>query len=244
MKYDELIKILKEEVTDDMFEALVMNDVFCSRLCGIVSCETNFDNLKIYTLHEQSIGKEIYLVINPSCKNLDKNLFPDDKYMIANKDEDTLFYLANQLNGRPHKNFPVNLCWLIPILEDFEEDRQTAEKYIRYRFTDKIEKDVRQEYKVLGRKQEKLFDKAIDCAVSRLIEEKYLLSEKNWNKKTGRIKLTGEKGENRTCRCNFVPLCYVDFSVKKQHKIFNMIFNNEKDIPKFVENVMKVIKDK
>lgn len=50
--------------------------------------------------------------------------------------------------------------------------------------------------------------------------------------------------ENQTCRCNFVPLCYVDFSVKSPDNLFNMIFNNERDIPIFVENVMKMIKDK
>ena len=122
MKYDELIKILKEKVTDDMFEALVMNKIFYSLVFKVLACDTSFDNLKIYTIQEHRTGKEFYVVINHTCKKLDKNLFPDDKYMIANKDEDTLFYLANELNGRPHKNFPVNLRWLIPILEDFEED--------------------------------------------------------------------------------------------------------------------------
>ncbi len=244
MNHGELIKILKEEVTDDMFEALVMNNVFCSRLCKIVSCDTNFDSLKIYTIQEHRMGKEFYVVINHTCKKLDKNLFPDDKYMIANKDEDTLFYVANELNGRPHKNFPINLCWLIPILEDFEEDKSTARQHIHYRFTDKIEKNVTQEYRAYAEKQKKLFDKAMDCAIAKLLEEKYIVSKEDWNKKTGKIKLTGEKGENRICRWEFVPPCYVAFTVKEPSNIFNMIFNDENDIPEYVEKVIEIIKSK
>lgn len=244
MKYNELIKILKEKVTDDMFETLVMNKFFYTRSFKVLNCEVAFDNLKIYKLQEWITGEEYYLIINPSCKECNKNLFPDDKYMIANKDEDTLFYLANELNGASHKDFPMELRWLIPVLDNFEEDKSTARQHIHYRFTDKIEKNVTQEYRAYAEKQKKLFDKAMDCAIAKLLEEKYIVNKEDWNKKTGKIKLTGEKGENRICRWGFVPPCYVAFTVKEPSNIFNMIFNDENDIPEYVEKVIEIIKSK
>ena len=244
MKYNELIKILKEKVTDDMFETLVMNKFFYTRSFKVLNCEVAFDNLKIYKLQEWITGEEYYLIINPSCKECNKNLFPDDKYMIANKDEDTLFYLVNELNGASHKDFPMELRWLIPVLDDFEEDKSTARQHIHYRFTDKIEKNVTQEHRAYAEKQKKLFDKAMDCAIAKLLEEKYIVSKEDWNKKTGKIKLTGEKGENRICRWGFVPPCYVAFTVKEPSNIFNMIFNDENDIPEYVEKVIEIIKSK
>lgn len=244
MKYNELIKILKEKVTDDMFETLVMNKFFYTRSFKVLNCEVTFDNLKIYKLQEWITSEEYYLIINPSCKECNKNLFPDDKYMIANKDEDTLFYLVNELNGASHKDFPMELRWLIPVLDDFEEDKSTARQHIHYRFTDKIEKNVTQEHRAYAEKQKKLFDKAMDCAIAKLLEEKYIVNKEDWNKKTGKIKLTGEKGENRICRWGFVPPCYVAFTVKEPSNIFNMIFNDENDIPEYVEKVIEIIKSK
>ena len=55
MKYNELIKILKEKVTDDMFEALVMNKIFYSLIFKVLACDTSFDNLKIYNLSNLTI---------------------------------------------------------------------------------------------------------------------------------------------------------------------------------------------
>ena len=61
-------------------------------------------------------------------------------------------------------NEKVHKQYINDAIEKLMSEEKLYQKYIRYRFTDKIEKDVRQEYKVLGKKQEKLFNKAIDCA--------------------------------------------------------------------------------
>lgn len=243
MKYNELIKILKEKVTDDMFETLVMNKFFYTRSFKVLNCEVVFDNLKIYKLQEWITGEEYYLIINPSCKECNKNLFPDDKYMVANKDEDTLFYLANELNGASHKDFPMEVRWLIPVLEDFEENRcQAVSNHNYFKFDRKVEEIVIKSRRENTKRLEGLFDKAIDYAIEKLKDEKYITNKEDWNKKTGKIKLTGEKGKNRTCYCAFNSTVYLNFVVKEPYDMFQMHLNSENDIPIFAEKVIEIIK--
>lgn len=160
MKYNELIKILKEKVSDDMFESLALNLIFNMRNFKIVLCDVTYEDLKIYTLQDWRMGKEYYLVINPTCKMLNTSLFPDDKYMIANKDEGTLFYLVNELNGAPHKEYPDNLRWLIPVLTDYEEDKLTAiMNHSIYRFTKKVSDSLECDYKDYQNEYKELYSK-------------------------------------------------------------------------------------
>lgn len=245
MKYNELIKILKEHVTDDMFESLVLNMIFNMRNFKIVLCDVTCEESKIYTLQDCRMGKEYYLVINPTCKMLNKNLFPDDKYMIANKDEDTLFYLVNELNGAPHKEYPDNLRWLIPVLRDFKEDKLTAiMNHSIYRFTKNVSDSLDSDYKDYQKKYKELYNKAIDCMLSRLVKEKYLKSKSKWDDKKNRVKLTGEKGKGRVCCFELYATSYIRFSIKEPFNLFVFHLNDESEIEMFVDKVIEMIESK
>lgn len=245
MKYNELIKILKEKVSDDMFESLALNLIFNMRNFKIVLCDVTYEDLKIYTLQDWRMGKEYYLVINPTCKMLNTSLFPDDKYMIANKDEGTLFYLVNELNGAPHKEYPDNLRWLIPVLTDYEEDKLTAiMNHSIYRFTKKVSDSLECDYKDYQNEYKELYGKAIDCMLSRLVKEKYLKNESEWDKKKNRVKLTGKLGQDRICYCELHSTTHIRFSVEKPFNLFEVHLNDESEIKLFVDKVIEMIKSK
>lgn len=242
MKYDELICILKEKVTDDMFEALVLNMIFNMNKFKIVFCDISYEELKIYTLQHWPTGKEIHLIINPTCKVLNETIFPNDKYMIANKDEDTLFYLVNELNGAHSKEYPDTLHWLIPVLAEFEEDRLTAMDHIIYRFTKKTDNILNRYYKEYQHKFKESYNKAIDCMLSRLVKEEYLNNESEWDKKKNKVRLTGKKGKNRVCYCQPNSNCSILFFVEEPFELFDFYINNEHDdYELFADKIIKTL---
>lgn len=256
MKYDEiekyydLIDIIKEKVTDDMFETLVLDMIFDYIFddydVKVLGCNTTFDNIKIYTFKIKLMSKEVYLVINPDCKTLDENLFPDDKYMIANKDLATLASLLNYINHCSYDDVPDNIKWLIPVLADFnkEEFAKFAGVYCYsamknfYKFYDVLSEVYSEYYE----KVKKLFYKAEDYTIEKLIEEKYMNSKKDWNKTTGEIKLTGDKGENITCYCSLPMEDYVNFVVCKPCNLFQVFLTPKSNIERFAKEIIAIIR--
>lgn len=249
-KYYDWLDIIKEQVTDDMFETLVLDMIFDCIFddydVKVLGCDTTFDNIKIYTLIIKFMSKEVYLVINPDCKTLDENLFPDDKYMIANKDRATLASLLNHINHCSYDDVPDNIKWLIPVLSDFnkEELKKIANFYCYsalknfYKFHGVLSENHSEYYEKL----KKLFYKAEDYTIEKLIEEKYMNSKKDWNKTTGEIKLTGEKGGNLTCYCSSPTENYVNFIVLKPCNPFQVFLTPKSNIERFAEEIVTIIK--
>lgn len=232
----------KENVTNEMFESLVLDylkNKYRTLLCDI----DEFGNKK-YTLQDNFMGDTYYLIINPSNTKVIDN-YASDKYMIAKKDEATLFLLVNHICGELPRKIPENSRCLLPFVNQLG-DNPIA--FFRYKCTDFAKKinDLVDE-KIRNHKQyiEKLYEKCVKETAKQLVQEGYLLSEKDWSKKNRRIKLTGKNGENRICECqvNFGIGC-VFFTTIEPFYPMHYYITDENDIPKLANQIVQIIKER
>lgn len=233
---------LKENITDEMFESLVLDylkDMYEIRACKI----DGFGN-KEYTLQDSFVGDEYYLIINLDNAKMSKN-YSFDKYMIANKDEATLFLLANHIWGEQPRLIPVNARCLLSFVNKIS-DNPTAYFGCRYAdFAERINNLVKNNYSEREQYIEELYNKCVDKTIALLMQEGYLSSEKDWNRKNHKIKLTGEKGENRACECYVCSgTGCVFFTAKDPYYPLHYYLNNEKDIPLLANQIVQLIKEK
>lgn len=233
---------LKEIITDAMFESLVLD--YIKKQYQICAC--NIDKLgnKEYTLQDSFVGDEYYLIINPTNAKVYKNLSLD-KYMIANKDEATLFLLANHIWNEQPKNIPANARCLLSFVNKISDNPIVQFHYKCMDFAKRIDNVVKNKYNESKRYIENLYDKCVDETIKLLIQENYLLNEKDWNRKNHKIKLTGEKGENRVCECyvNSGMGC-VFFTAKDPYYPLHYYLNDENDIPLLSNQIFQLIKEK
>lgn len=190
------------------------------------------------------MGDIYYLIINPlNSKSLDN--YDLNKHIIAIKDEKTLLLLANHIWGMLPRMIPANLRVLLSFLNKLNAPPANFFNCECVDFTRRIRNIVDDKYTKYKKHIEELYDKCVNETIKQLIQEGYLLDEKDWNRKTNKIKLTGEKGENRTCECyvNSGIGC-VFFTVKDPFYPLNYYINNEKDIPLLSAQIVQLIKEK
>ncbi len=232
---------LKENVTDEMFESLVLD---CLKIHYLIrGCNIDENGNKKYTLQDSFVGDEYFLIINLS-KTIYEN-YSSDKYIIANKDEETLFCLANHIWGEQPRMIPVNARGLLAFVNKIS-DNPTAYFKCNYEDFDKKTNDV-VKFKFNERKQyiEELYNKCVAETIKRLIQEEYLLSEKDWNRKNNKIKLAGTKGENRVCECYVnAGIGCVFFTVKEPYYPLHYYLIDENDIPILANQIVQLIKEK
>lgn len=229
---------LKENVSDEMFEALALD--YIKHSYQILSCDIN-DGIKKYTLQDIKMGMEFFLLIDNESK-IDKTQYSADKYMIATKDTETLFLLANRIWGQRPKYVPIYARRLLPFLEQLNDKPAYYFDHRCISFSEHIDGIVEAHHKEYKKQMTELYEKLVDYAVKALLKIGYLLSENDWNRKTGNIKLMNAKGKLRYCHCHLMD-GYVYFSVKSPCKNFLCYPNDEKDITIITDKIIDLIKN-
>lgn len=229
---------LKENITDEMFESLVLDFLKIRYL--IRGCNIDESGNKKYTLQDSFVGDEYFLIINLS-KTKYENYSPD-KYIIANKDEETLFCLANHIWGEQPRKVPLNTRRLLEFVNKIDDNPKAYFKCNYEDFTKKTNDIVQCKYNEHKQYIEELYNKCVDEIIKLLIQEGYLLSKNDW-KKT--IRLTGEKGENRICECYISSrIDCVFFTVKEPFYPLHYYLTDENDIPILANQIVQLIKEK
>ena len=236
----EFNNFLKENVTDEMFESLVLDCLNVRYL--IRGCCIDKNGNKKYTLQDSFVGDEYFLIINLSNATYE-NLSPD-KYIIANKDEETLFCLANHIWDEQPRKVPCNARSLLSFVNILSDNPRAYFNCNYQDFTAKTDAVVQCKYNEHKQYIEELYDRCLTETIKRLIKEKYLLCEKDWNRKTNKIKLTGINGENRVCECYVNAVGCVFFSVKEPYYPLHYYLTDENDIPVFANLIVQVLKEK
>ena len=236
----EFNRYLEENVTDEMFESLILD--YLKNEYQILSC--NIGTNKIYTLQDVFVGDQYYLIVNIAKGKLPENISLD-KYMVASKDQVTLFLLANHIWGKQPREVPANVRNILPFVNNIDDNPAAFFDCSCVDFTERIGELVEKKFHEYQQNVVKLYDKCVDETIKILIQEQYISAAKDWNKKTHKIKLTGAKGENRICEC-YVSLgngC-VFFTVKEPYYPLHYYLNDEKDIPLVAAQIVQVIKEK
>lgn len=232
---------LEQNITAEVFESLVLD--YLKDEYQILSCNIDEYN-KTYALQDVFVGDQYYLIVNPEKDKLPET-FSLDKYMIANKEQATLFLLANHIWGKQPKNVPANARNLLLFVNKLDDNPASVFDCSCVDFAERISELVEKKYSEYKAYIEELYDKCIDETIEMLMQEQYISAAKDWNRKTNKIKLTGINGENRTCECyvNSGIGC-VFFTVKDPYYPLHYYLNNEKDIPLLATQIVQAIKEK
>ncbi len=240
MNVTEFNNYLKENITDEMFESLVL--FYLSRRYRICACHRNKQGNKEYTLQDVFVGDTYFLILNFSGSDISGN-YPLDQYMIANKDEATLFFLANRIWEQMPKHLPANARCLLPFLHQIDDNPCCYFHRDCECFDDRIDGLVKDKFKKYRKYIEQLYKQCVDETGKLLVQEGYLLREKDWNGKK-KFKLTGEKGENRVCEISIdAGIGCVCFQINKPFCLIHYYLIDEQDIPLLAEQILRVIKD-
>lgn len=232
---------LKENVTDEMFESLVLD--YLKALYLIRGCNIDETGNKKYTLQDSFVGDEYFLIINLSKTKYEN--YSSDKYIIANKDEETLFCLANHIWNEQPRNVPVNARGLLAFVNKIRDNPKAYFNCNYEDFDEKTNDIVRCKFNEHKQYIEELYNKCVAETIKRLIQEEYLLREKDWNRKSNKIKLAGTKGENRVCECYVnTGIGCVFFTVKEPYYPLHYYLTDENDIPLLANQIVQVIKEK
>ena len=231
---------LNENITDEMFEALVLD--YLKEHFTILACNIDNQKNKCYTLQDNFVGDAYSLIISTTNTTAYNNL-PEDKYMIANKNKHTLKLLvAHACRELPLKKTPYNVRNLLIAIKENYSDFLFSEGPS---FAEKINNIVERKYKAYEKYIADLYDAVIKETIKLLIFEVYLANEKDWNTRTGKIKLTGVKGENRICECRIsLGIGCVYFTVKDPFYPLHYYIKNENDIVILANEIVNLIKEK
>ena len=233
---------LKENITNEMFESLVLN--YLKNRYQIIFCTIDEYGNKKYTLQDSFMGDMYYLIINPlNAKSPDN--YALDKHMIANKDETTLFLLANDIWGEHPKNLPANARCLLAYINELNDNPAAFFNCDCIDFAERINGVAYEKFRKYKQYIEDLYEKCVDETIKLLLQEGYLSNEKDWNRKTNRIKLTGTNGENRVCECRVDSrIGCVFFTVRDPYYPLHYHLNDEEDIPLLATQIVQLIKEK
>lgn len=242
MDFQEYITYLQNIVTDEMFESLVLD--YLKNQYQILFCNMDEFGNKKYTIQDTFMGDTYYVIVNPSDKKaLDH--YALDKYMIASMDEATLFLLANHIWGQQPKKIPANARCLLPFLNELNDRPSAYFDYTCIDFAERINTIVDNSFEKYKQYVEDLYDKCVAETIKRLIQDEYLSDEKDWNRKTNTIKLTGTNGENRICECYVnAGIGCVFFTVNEPFYPMHYYLTDEKDVPLLADQIVQVLKEK
>ena len=165
--------------------------------------------------------------------------------MIAKKELKTIYFLVNRLAIYSDKKIPANCRGISHVVK--QEDLANS-KFLDSKgnnFTKHIDNIVAEQYEQFKSANERLYYKFTDKMIDKLLESKYINEEKDWNRKTGKIKLLGPNGNDRICKSHFhFGVGYVFFNVEKPFNHILQYLTEEKDIDVLVEKILKMLKNK
>jgi hypothetical protein len=208
----------------------------------ITGCNTNSQGDKIYTIQDSWVGNEYYLILDFLNEIKDAD-YPQDKYIIAKKELKTIYFLVNRLAIYSDKKIPANCRGISHILKQGHMENSKFLDSKGNDFTKHIDNIVAERYEQFESANERLYYKFTDKMIDRLLENKYITETKNWNRKTGKIKLSGPNGNERICKSHFHSgVGYVFFNVEKPYDHILHYLTEEKDIDVLVEKILKMLK--
>ena len=107
---------LQETVTEEMFEAMVLCAISGRWL--VIGTEKVVLPIHVYRLTNPTIGKYQKMIINYNNIRLHEDAYSEKDYIIANKTDENLFYLANRLSAI--KRWRVPTC-LLPLYDEIQQ---------------------------------------------------------------------------------------------------------------------------
>jgi hypothetical protein len=158
--------------------------------------------------------------------------------MIAKKELKTIYFLANRLAIYSDKKIPANCRGISKLLK---QAGMINSKFLDRKgndFTKHIDNIVTERNEQFKSSNERLYYEFTDKMIERLLENKYIIETKDWNRKTGKIKLSGPNGNDRICKSHFHSgVGYVFFNVEKPYDHILQYLTEEKDIDVLVEKI-------
>lgn len=232
---------LEEGTTNETFESLVLYHIQDDNYM-ITGCNTNSQGNKIYTIQDSCVGNEYYLILDFANK-IKETDYPQDKYMIAKKELKTIYFLVNRLAIHRDEKIPVNCKDISHVLKQVHMENSKFLDSKGNDFTKHIDNIVAERYEQFTSANEHLYYKFTDKMIERLLENKYILEANDWNRKTGKIKLSGPNGNDRICKSHFHSgVGYVFFNVEKPYEHILQYLTEEKDVDLLVEKILKMLK--
>ena len=116
---------------------------------------------------------------------------PQDKYMIAKKELKTIYFLVNLLAIYRDEKIPAKCRGISHIVKQASLGNSKFLDSNGNDFTKHIDNIVAERYECFKSANERLYYKFTDKMIDRLLENKYIIETKDWNRKTGKIKLSG-----------------------------------------------------
>ncbi len=236
MTREEFITYLHAEVTDEMFEAMVLS--YIRDYWDIERCDVLTDDLKIYLLHDSLGCEDLSVVINAHNIALDAKDFPEDRFMIASKTDANLYNLAVHLQSLSKWQASCCLRSLHAFLRSCKEFDEEPEVWCLQEpdFTSKYSDYLDQ--KESDREQaDKIFYKACaDTVMKELQTLDHSWKMKNWNETRSLLEITGKTelsiwfGQSyATIICN-----------NKRESVFRDNYN-ENDVISFTKKILTII---
>lgn len=122
--YQMFCRHLQDSVTEEMFEAMVLCAISGRWL--VIGTENIILPIQIYRLTNPAIGKHQKMIINYHNTHLHEDSYSEKDYIIANKTDENLFYLANRLSAI--KRWRVPPC-LLPLYDEMQQSYPTPSVY-------------------------------------------------------------------------------------------------------------------
>ena len=242
MTLKEFNTFLEEGTTNETFESLVLYHIKDNYM--IIGCNTNSQGNKIYTIQDSWVGNEYYLILD-FLNKVKETDYPQDKYMIAKKELKTIYFLVNRLATHRDEKIPANCRGISHVLKQGHMENSKFLDSKGNDFTKHIDNIVAERYESFKSVNERLYNKFIDKMIDRLLENKYITETKDWNRKTGKIKLSGPNSNERICKSHFHSgVGYVTFNIDKPFNHILQYLTEEKDIDVLVEKILKMLKNK
>ena len=179
---------LQETVTEEMFEAMVLCAISGRWL--VIGTEKVVLPIHVYRLTNPTIGKHQKMIINYNNIRLREDAYSEKDYIIANKTDENLFYLANRLSAI--KRWRVPTC-LLPL---YDEIRETTQSYphpsgyfahtCKNHFLDLPIQEIEAECKHWSEQRHTWYQQVIDALIPLLKEQyNYVKTEKDplWARK-------------------------------------------------------------
>ena len=241
MTLKEFNTFLEKYATNEMFESLVLYHIRDTYM--VTGCCTNTQGYKTYVIQDLRVGNKYYLIIDFS-NNIKEGEYPQEKYMIARKDLKTIYFLIKELPTYRDEKIPANCRDILHFLKQSGMENSKFLKSKGTDFTKHIDKLVAEQFEQFQTSMDGLYHKFVDKMIEQLFKTEYILEANDWNRKTGKIKLTGANGKNRVCKSRFhTGVGYVFFNIEKPYDHILQYLTEEKDVDLLVTKILKMLRN-
>ncbi len=170
--YEMFCQHLHETVTEEMFEVMVLCAV--SKWWLVIGTAQDLPlHIKIYHLTNPSIGKFQKMILNYNNTDLPNESYSKVKYLIADKTNENLFYLANRLSAI--KRWRVPAC-LLPLYDEIQQSYPDPSVYFDHtcenHFLDAAIQELKAECENWGQQRRAWYQRVVDDLLL-LLKERY-----------------------------------------------------------------------